>query len=152
MQDVDTAAPVVPQGEWSQQDYQDQADFRRAIREFVRFAEEQARVSGITPQQHVLLAVVRGHPSYPRVGIGEVADALQVRQSSASLLVDRGVRRGLINRREDTVDRRRAVICLTEHGQRILDQIMDANRRELGALRETLFRDSFLSAIRSLPD
>ncbi|HZU14227.1 MAG TPA: MarR family transcriptional regulator [Chloroflexota bacterium] len=142
----------VPEGEWSQRDYQDQADFRCAVRRFVRFAEEQAREKGITPQQHVLLVVVRGHASYPRVGIGEIARALQVRQSSASLLVDRCVRRGLLSRREDVQDRRRAVVSLTEEGQRILDEIMAANRRELGALREALFRESFLSAIRTIPD
>src|SRR5579884_1882402 len=101
-----------PSMRFTEQDYSDQAAFRCAIREFLRFAEEQARELGITPQQHVLLAITRGHPSYPRVTIGDVATALQVRQSSASLLVDRSVKKGLLNRREDDEDRRRAIISL----------------------------------------
>jgi DNA-binding MarR family transcriptional regulator len=121
------------------------------LREFLRFAEEQARQEGITPQQYVLLVVTRGHEDYPNVTIGDIAQALQVRQSSASLLVDRSVRRGLLDRREDPVDRRRAIVQLTDQGQQVLDVIMAANRRELGALRDSLFRESFLSAVRELP-
>lgn len=137
---------------FSESDYRDQADFRSALREFLRFAEEQARQEGVTPQQYVLLVVTRGHGAYPNVTIGDIAQALQVRQSSASLLVDRSVRRGLLDRREDPEDRRRAIVRLTDEGQRILDTIMDANRRELGALRDSLFRESFLNALREMPD
>lgn len=144
-----TATPRVP-SRFSESDYRDQADFRCALREFLRFAEEQARQEGVTPQQYVLLVVTRGHASYPMVTIGDIAQALQVRQSSASLLVDRSVRRGLLDRREDPADRRRAIVQLTHEGQRILDVIMDANRRELGTLRDSLFRESFLNAMREL--
>jgi DNA-binding MarR family transcriptional regulator len=142
-------APRVP-SRFTESDYRDQADFRCALREFLRFAEEQARQEGVTPQQYVLLVVTRGHASYPMVTIGDIAQALQVRQSSASLLVDRSVRRGLLDRREDPADRRRAIVQLTEEGQRVLDVIMEANRRELGALRDSLFRESFLNAMREL--
>lgn len=143
------AAPASDNARWQEQDYRDQADFRCALRQFLRFAEEQAREAGITPQQHVLLAIVRGHKTYPVVTIGEIANSLQVRQSSASLLVDRCVKRGLLKREEDTADRRRAVVSLTPEGQRILDIIMAANRKQLGSLRDKLFRDSFLTALRT---
>jgi DNA-binding MarR family transcriptional regulator len=136
---------------WAEDDYRDQADFRCGLRKFLRFSEEQARKLGITPQQHVLLVVVRGHHSYPMVTIGDIADALQVRQSSASLLVDRSVKRGLLNRREDPDDRRRAVVTLTDEGQELLDKIMLENRRELGSLHDSLFRESFLRALRQQP-
>lgn len=136
---------------FSESDYRDQADFRSALREFLRFAEEQARQEGITPQQYVLLMVTRGHSAYPNVTIGDVAQALQVRQSSASLLVDRSVKRGLLDRREDPEDRRRAIVQLTDEGQSVLDRIMEANRRELGSLRDSLFRESFLNAVRAIP-
>jgi len=128
-------------------DYRDQADFRCALRRFLRFSEEQARAAGITPQQHVLLLVVRGHQSYPEVTIGEIAEALQVRHHSASLLVDRCVRRGLLHRRADTVDRRRALVSLTDQGQAVLDAITRANRQQLRHLEGHLFRDSFREAL-----
>lgn len=122
--------------------YRDQADFRCALRQFQHFSEEQARLHGITPQQHLLLLILRGHRSYPGVSIGEIAVALQIRHHGASLLVDRCVKRGLLDREEDPQDRRRALVTLTEDGQQILDRITLANRREMGSLGQALFRDS----------
>lgn len=134
---------------FTDQDYRDQADFRYAVRRFSRFSEEQARMAGITPQQHLLLLAVRGHTSYPNVTIGEVAERLQIRQHSASLLVQRCVKRGLLKRGQDDSDRRRVPVSLSVEGQRILDQITDANRRELGRLEGALFRDSLREALQA---
>lgn len=128
-------------------DYRDQADFRYAIRNFLRYSELQARDAGITPNQHLLLLLVRGHPSYPRVTIGEIAERLQINQSGASLLVERCVKRGLITRQEDPQDRRRAILALTAEGQAILDEITEANRQEMGILEGALFRDSLREAL-----
>lgn len=136
-------------GVFSERDYRDQADFRYAIRRFLRFSEQQARQEGITPQQHLLLLAVRGQLTYPNVSIGDIADRLQIRHHSASLLVDRGVKRGLLNRREDPTDRRRALVSLTPEGQRLLDRITQANRREMGMLEGALFRDSLRDALRA---
>ncbi len=130
-------------------DYRDQADFRYALRRFFRFSELHARGSGITPQQHMLLLMVRGHPAYPQVTIGDIAERMQIRHHSASLLVERSLKRGLIERKHDTVDRRRALVSLTSEGQRILDKITRANRRVLGSLEDTLFKSSFIEALRN---
>jgi DNA-binding MarR family transcriptional regulator len=129
------------------QDFRDQADFRAALRRFLRFSEEQARHHGLTPQQHLLLLAVRGHADYPNVTIGAIAGALQIRHHSASLLVDRCVKRALLSRREDPEDRRRALVALTDDGQACLDEITLANRRQLESLRGALFRDSLWQAI-----
>jgi DNA-binding MarR family transcriptional regulator len=133
-------------------DFRDQADFRAALRRFLRFSEEQSRVFGITPQQHLLLLAVRGHSHYPGVSIGDVAEALQIRHHSASLLVDRCVRRGLLSRREDPADRRRALVALTDEGQSVLDDITRANRRQLQSLKAQLFRETLWQAIVSYED
>jgi DNA-binding MarR family transcriptional regulator len=134
---------------FSDQEYQDQADFRAALRRFLRFSEDQCRNQGITPQQQQLLLAVRGHAEYPGVTIGQVAEALQIRHHSASLLVDRTVKRGLLERREDPDDRRRALLRLLPEGQRILDAVMEANRQQLVSLRGSLFRDSLLQVLSS---
>lgn len=143
--------PERPEGngsKFSDQDYQDLADFRCALRTFMSFSEGQARAAGITPQQHFLLLLARGHRSAPGVNIGELADSLQVRHHSASLLVDRCVKRGLVERREDPDDRRRALVSLTPVGQDLLDKVMTANRQEMGKLEESLFRESLIAALR----
>jgi len=124
-------------------DYQAQADFRYALRRFLRGAEENARAAGVTPQQHLLLLAVRGHPAYPEVNITDLAERLQVRHHSASLLVDRAVNRKplpLLRRQQDPVDRRRALVSLSPEGQRVLDEITSANRQELPTLERSLSR------------
>ncbi len=133
---------------FKESDYRNQADFRCALRTFLSFSERQARSAGITPQQFLLLLIARGHRSAPNVNIGDLADSLQVRHHSASLLVDRCVKRSLVERREDPVDRRRALVSLTDQGQQILDQVITANRKELGKLEDALFRDSFIEELR----
>jgi DNA-binding MarR family transcriptional regulator len=145
---MSVAEPTTQKSMFAEVDYRDQADFRCAFRQFLRYAEEQSREQGITPQQHFLLLVVRGHDHHPKVSIGDVADALQIRHHGASLLVDRCVRRGLLERAEDPEDRRRVHVWLTVEGQNVLDRIMDANRKKLGALQEALFRDSLRQALK----
>ena len=118
-------------------DFRDQAAFRAAVRRFLRVSEEQARRHGVTPQQHLVLLVVRGHPRYPHVSVGNVAEALQLRHHSASLLVDRG----LLVRTRDENDRRRVQIALTVHGQDVLAAITLANREQLHTLKSQFLRE-----------
>jgi DNA-binding MarR family transcriptional regulator len=134
----------------SDDDYQAQANFRYAMRRFFRHSEEQARMCKITPQQHMLLLIVRGHPKYPGVSITEIAEHLQIRHHSASLLVERGVRRGLLIRQQDQNDRRRALVSLSPEGTHVLEQITLSNRSELKALENALkpLRDSMRRAER----
>jgi DNA-binding MarR family transcriptional regulator len=113
------------------QDYRAHAAFRYALRQFLRISERHARAAGITPQQHLLLLAVRGHPSYPRVTITEIAEYLQSRHNGASLLIERAVQRDLLVRDEDPSDGRRTLVSLTRKGARVLDQITIANRTEL---------------------
>jgi len=138
------------------EDYRRQADFRYAIRRFSAYSERQAHAAGITPQQHLLLLMLRGHPSFPIVTVGDVADRLQIRHHSASLLIERAVQRGLLARGEDPTDRRKALISLTDRGAEILEQITMANRRELQGLDAEVFglRTSLLRAFDpvALPD
>jgi hypothetical protein len=101
-----------------------------------------------------LLLIARGHRSYPGVSIGEIAD------SSRSVITARPcwwivVSSVACSTGEDREDRRRALVSLTERGQQVLDQITEANRRELGSLDAALFRNSLhqgLQAYRTLTD
>lgn len=137
---------------FSESDYRDQADFRRAIRHFLRLSEENAVAAGVTPQQHLLLTMLRGHPSYPRVAIKELVDALQTGQSGVSLLVDRCVKRDLVHREEDPVDRRRAILRLTVKGQQVVDDVTHANRQVMRSLEGVLFRESLREALQRYAD
>jgi DNA-binding MarR family transcriptional regulator len=114
--------------------FQVHANFRYVVRRFLRYSEDQARLASITPQQHLLLLAVRGHPLYPKVTIKDIAQRLQLRHHSTSLLVDRAVRRGLVTRAGDPADRRRVIVSLTDDGAQVLHRVTYANRAELRAL------------------
>lgn len=150
MSEIDTAHPHV----LTTEDYSDHAEFRYAIRRFVRFSEQQARTLGLTPQQHLLLLSVRGHPAYPAISITDIAERLQIRHHSASLLVERSVKNGWLNREKDPTDRRRVMVSLTSKGEDALSRITQANRHELRSLDDALgrIRGSLRRALRAMPD
>jgi DNA-binding MarR family transcriptional regulator len=84
---------------------------RRIVRALELYSQEVRRGFGLTaPQLWALKAVERTGP----LSIGQLAEELLVHQSSASLLVDRLERRGLVRRARSREDRRFVRIELTE--------------------------------------
>ena len=118
--------------------YREQANLRCALRAYLHNSEQHAREAGITPQQYLLLLVTRGHEYYPRVTIGDLADALKLAPSATSLLVDRAVKRSLLQRQEDQSDRRKFLVTLTAQGQDLLDRVTEAHLEETERLEKTL--------------
>ncbi len=135
-------------GAFEEEEYRERAEFYRALHEFLRRADERARKQGLTSQQFVLMLAVRGHGKYPAVSISNISDSLKLQQSSTSLLVERCVKRGLVWRTEDPTDRRRALVRLSDDGQALLDDIMEANRRDLGRLESSLFSAALQDVIK----
>jgi DNA-binding MarR family transcriptional regulator len=72
------------------------------------------------------------------VNITEIAEHLQVRHHSASLLVDRLVKRDLLSRRPDAEDQRRMLVALTPDGERMLENVTHAIRADLRTLDRVL--------------
>jgi DNA-binding MarR family transcriptional regulator len=64
----------------------------------------------------------------PGACLVNVADHLGVTRPTASVIVDRLVRRGLLVRTEDPQERRRIVLRLTPQGSRLLGQVRTATR------------------------
>lgn len=141
-----------PVPRFSEQDYRDQADFRRAIRTFLSYSEVNSRAAGITPRQYLALLLIRGSPSYPSMSITELAEGLKLTQPTVSSLVDRLVQAALLTRHDDPSDRRRSVLTLTTRGQRALDDVMAENRRQMGVLEGEIFSDSLRKALRAVKD
>lgn len=76
------------------------------------------------PQLKVVLVVA----DQECLHIGMVASRLGMSRAGASLLVDRLVRRGLVSRRDDPEDRRRAVIQLTAAGGELVERLYPGPR------------------------
>jgi DNA-binding MarR family transcriptional regulator len=122
----------------SDRSYQSLARFRHALRVFERFSEDAARSAGITPAQHQLLLVIRGHTGPDAPSLSEVAAKLQLRLHSAGELVGRAEARGLVVRWADPVDLRRALLALTPEGEAKLAELSILHRRELRRFRREM--------------
>jgi len=118
-----------------QAEYEALAEFRYALRRFLRFSETAAAGVGLTPRQHQALLAIRGAPPRDPLRVGDLAQRLQVRHHSAVGLVDRLVALGLVTRRVGPPDRRRVFVTLSARGRRVLDRLTAAHRAELRQLR-----------------
>src|SRR5436190_20950973 len=83
------------------------AEFRAALRAFLRRTERIARQSGLTPQRYLLLLMVKGAPDgAERSTVTELAERMQLAQSTVTELVSRAEEAGLIGREQSRDDAR----------------------------------------------
>lgn len=115
-------------------DYQQLLGLRTRLRRFLRWSERQARDSGITPAQHQLLLAIAGHPDSAGPAVGDVAGYLLLRHHSASELVDRAAKAGLLTRRPDERNHRVIRLALTPDGLEKLDRLAETHLKELRQL------------------
>jgi len=121
-------------------DYEDLLDLRTGLRRYLRWSEQQAEGVGLTPAQHQLLLVIRGHPDRRGPTVGEVADYLLLRHHSAVGLVDRADAAGLVKRARDPQDHRVVRLQLTAAGSKRLESLSESHREELKRLARALPR------------
>jgi DNA-binding MarR family transcriptional regulator len=97
------------------------AEFRAALRQFLRRTERIARQSGLTPQRYLLLLMVKGaRDGSEQSTVTELAERLQLAQSTVTELVSRAEESGLLEREQSQTDARVAHLRLTGEGERRL--------------------------------
>lgn len=112
------------------------ADFREALRRFLRQSERVARQSGLTPQRHLLLLMIKGaRDGSEQSTVTELADRLQLAQSTVTELVSRAEEAGLVEREQSQSDARVAYLRLSQEGERRLEQSFTALGTERAQLR-----------------
>ena len=112
------------------------AEFRAALRQFLRRTERIARQSGLTPQRYLLLLMVRGAADGSEQStVTELSERLQLAQSTVTELVSRAEESGLIEREQSQTDARVAHLRLTEEGDRRLMQAFTGLATERSNLR-----------------
>jgi DNA-binding MarR family transcriptional regulator len=120
----------------------DVAEFRCALRRFLRHSEQIARKSGLTPQRYLLLLMIKGAPDRSeRSTVTELAERLQLAQSSVTELVRRAEEVGLLTREQSRADGRVVHLHLTPEGERRLAGSFTSHATE---------RDELLEAFRHL--
>ena len=115
------------------------AEFRSALRRFLRRSERNARSAGLTPQRYLLLLMVKGAPNGSEQStVTELAERLQLAQSTVTELVSRAEDTGLIVRAQSESDARVAYLRLTAEGERRLELAFTALAIERANLREAI--------------
>ena len=118
----------------SKAQYETLAAFRFSLRQFLRFSEDAAASTGVTPQQHQALLAIKGFPGRDRVTVGELAERLQIRHHSAVGLIDRLVTEKLMAREPSDEDSRQVYIHLTARGEKVLGKLSEAHREQLSRM------------------
>jgi DNA-binding MarR family transcriptional regulator len=128
-------------------DYERLAELRHALRRFARHTELEARRHRVSPQQYLLLLTIKGFPGRDEANITELAERLQVRHNAVIGLVNRAVARGLVARVQDAErgDRRVVLVRLTDQGERLLQDMVEALKGERARVRAAVEAVSELS-------
>jgi DNA-binding MarR family transcriptional regulator len=119
--------------------YAKAAEFRSALRRFLRTSEDAARDAGITPQQHLLLLQIAGSPDGTAT-VSSLVEKLALSQSAVTELVQRAEQAGLVRRSASSVDGRVAHLSLTKDGETRLAQVHGVLGRERADLRRVIDR------------
>jgi len=114
----------------SDAEYAALAEFRSALRRFLRVSEELARACGLTPQQHQTLLAIKGFPATEHPSISQLAERLHIHHNSSVGLVDRLAKRRLLRRISTDTDRRCVQVLLTRRGEDVLEKLTRAHRTE----------------------
>jgi DNA-binding MarR family transcriptional regulator len=120
-------------------DYLSAAALRAALRQFARRSERIAREEGLTPRQYLLLLMIRGAPDRSeRATVTELAQRLQLTQSTVTELVRRAEDAGLVEREPSPDDARVTWLRLTDDGRARLAAAVLRLGAERRRLRELL--------------
>jgi DNA-binding MarR family transcriptional regulator len=115
------------------------AEFRSALRKFLRRSELVADSCGLTPQRYLLLLMIRGAPDGSgRSTVTELSDRLQLAQSTVTELVARSVDAGLVEREGSASDGRVTYLQLTPEGERRLACSFTGLEAERQALHDAI--------------
>ena len=113
------------------------AEFRAALRRFLRTTERNARAAGLTPQRYALLLMIKGAADgSERSTVTDLAERLQLAQSTVTELVRRAEEHGLIERERSSADGRVAFLRLSQEGEQRLSRSFTTNETERRTLAE----------------
>ncbi|HTL71556.1 MAG TPA: TolC family protein [Candidatus Eisenbacteria bacterium] len=101
------------------------------LREFAKREDNELSRGKISCPQMLALDYVSRHP---RVRMTDIAQVLDVRTSSASVLVDRLIREKMLTRAHDDRDRRVVWVGATAKGRKVVSQILEQKRRSVKAV------------------
>ena len=109
-------------------DYARLADFRQALRAFLRVSEAAVAGVGLSGQQYQALPVERAAPAPKDMPASELARQLLIKQHRDVGLVDRLVAQQLLLRKPSRKGKRKVELMLTASSRRVLARLADGHR------------------------
>ena len=113
----------------SPDEFREAAALRGVLRKFLRQSERIAREEGLTPSRYLLLLMIKASND-GRSTVTELADRMQLTQSTVTELVTRAETAGLIERGQSPDDARVFLLRLTPDGEERLARVVARNGRE----------------------
>ena len=111
------------------------AEFRYALRRFLRFSEDATPNGGVTPLQYQLMLQIKGFPGRDWANVGELAERLQAKHHGVVALISRCEEAGLVRRKASRADKRYVEVQLTKKGDECLEQLARLHRDELQSVK-----------------
>jgi DNA-binding MarR family transcriptional regulator len=116
---------------------------RQSMTRFNRYARD----SGISMQQLGVLVYLQRSG---KCGISKIGSDLGVSNAAASQMIERLLQQGLLQRQEDSNDRRVRNVVLTEKGRQLADESLQVRHSWLDELAEQLTPDQQAQVITTL--
>jgi DNA-binding MarR family transcriptional regulator len=130
-------------------------DVRRIVRHVSRYSRRVSQETGLAVPQMLCLRAIADADRGSDVTLARVATTVQISNSTASTLVDKLVRDGLVARARSTRDRRRIDLSLTPEGRQRLDGLsttLEARTVDRFAALPAPEREQILWALERLVD
>jgi DNA-binding MarR family transcriptional regulator len=121
-------------------EFREAAELRGALRKFLRASERIAREEGLTPSRFLLLLMIKTTPG-GRSTVTELAESMQLTQSTVTELVTRAESAGLVRRTQSAEDARVFWLELTRMGDERLSRAVARNGPERHRLIELIHED-----------
>lgn len=96
-----------------------------------RKASGSVNCKGLNISSHMILHLLKEEP---KKTLTEISENLGLPNSTASVLVDKLVKEGLVDRDRDSADRRKVIICLTDKALQQEKEIKDAHIKNFSKL------------------
>ncbi len=122
-------------------EFREAAALRGALRKFLRASERIAREEGLTPSRYLLLLMIKTTPG-GRSTVTELAERMQLTQSTITELVTRAEAAGLVRREQSAEEARVFWLHLTPDGEARLARAVARNGPERHRLLELIHRDA----------
>ncbi|GAB2696474.1 MarR family winged helix-turn-helix transcriptional regulator [Paenibacillus thermoaerophilus] len=109
------------------------ASFREVHQAYYQAMQYMTQKIGMTPIQFLTLRILSEKPF---IGLSEFAQLIRATNSTASGIIDRMVKNGLVSRETPATDRRSVVLSLTPKGEEVWHQVNEMRMDHLSPILE----------------